>query len=588
MNHLRFLLRYIRIYKFQYFIGFIFIILTNWVSVSIPKYLQLSIDLLSEDINELQQSQDKLFEYLGVMFLLALSLIVIRALSRIFFFNPGRAIEYRVKNDLFDKLNHLKKDYYDKNPTGAIISRIQNDITGVRIICGFGMMQIFNILSALSFTPYKMWELSPRLTLYCVIPIIVVFVFVRFGMNYVVKHSRKRMKNLQDLSSFIISSLAGIDIIKGFDLGSWSRNEFGAINKLLLNMSLRISFVRSFLMPLLHNLENVLKTLILFVGGMFVIQEDFTIGELTAFIAYAGLLTMPIMGLGWLTTMIQQGLVGLASLETILSQKIPKEKIKELPPNISSHLFNKGIEVKNLNFRYSETDDDILKNINFSIKPNQTLGILGKIGSGKTTLINCLNAYLQVNDNCVFIGERDINTLAYSDINRIIRTVSQDVFLFSDTIENNIIFGINDEIDHAISPMEKVVYESALQEEVDRFPEHMATIVGEKGIMLSGGQKQRISLARSMMQPCDLLILDNVLSAVDYETERFLLKQILKRETAKSLLIISHRVQALEGADEILVFENGTITERGTHQQLIHRSGLYQETWRLQNKLDEK
>jgi ATP-binding cassette, subfamily B, multidrug efflux pump len=580
MSRFHLLRYYISQYKLSYVLGILFIFATNWLAVTIPTYLKLSVDILGQGKDHLQSNLDQLYHYLILMFVLALLVIVVRTCSRIFFFNPGRAIEYKLKNDLFTHLTKLQRDYYDRNETGSIISRLQNDITGVRLICGFGMMQFFNIIASLSLTPYKMWELSPRLTLYCVVPVLAVFVIVRIGMKVVVGHTRERMSRLQSLSAFIVSSLSGIDVIKNYGLAGWSEKEFDQHNQGLLNQSLRISFVRSFLMPILANLENILKVLVLMVGGIYVIQGDFTIGEITAFIAYTGLLTMPLMGLGWLTTLYQQGMVGMTSLETIINAKTPHEGLKNLPAESRKSLFDKGLTVKHLNFSYE--DKAVLTDISFSILPGQTVGVLGKIGAGKTSLVNCLNRYLEPPPGTVFLGDKDILTLSFEDLRGSVRTVSQDVFLFSESVEQNILFGQAATEHPGSEKVQQVVYESALQDEIEHFPEQLDTLVGEKGIMLSGGQKQRISLARSMMEPCDLLILDNVLSAVDYETERFLLGEILKRKHSRSLLIVSHRVQALEGADLILVLDDGNLVDQGTHNELIDRPGLYRQTWQLQ------
>lgn len=582
MSYIRFLLRYLSQYKLSYLLGVIFIGLTNWIAVTIPEYLQLSIDLLTSESGDLSRNHDRLMSYLLIMFLLALCIIVVRTLSRVFFFNPGRAIEFQIKNDLLRKLTQLQRNYYEKNATGTIISKVQNDINGVRMICGFGMMQIVNITTALSFAPFKMWKLSPELTLYTVLPIVIVFILVRLSMHFVVRYTRARMLALQQISGFIVSSLTGIDVIKNFNITTSNIKGFDENNNELKNYSLRVSFFRSFFMPILHNLENILKVIVLLFGGALVINSTLSIGELTAFIAYLGLLTMPIMGLGWVTTIFQTGIIGIASLMTIFKEEVPEAKIKPVSTADRKDLFRNGLTVRNLNFTYPGQDHPILKHIDFSIKPNQTVGILGKIGSGKTTLVNCLNRYLTVDDGRIFLGDTDLARLSLNDVRSVIHTVSQDVFLFSDSIENNILFGAESEEASCRKDLDHVVYESALKEDIQRFSEGLETIVGEKGIMLSGGQKQRISLARALMTPCDLLILDNVLSAVDYETERFLLEHIHKRRTASSLLIVSHRVQALEKADMILVLDDGQIVSRGTHQTLIQQDGLYRDTWELQ------
>ena len=581
---------YIKQHWLSYSLGIIAILATNWIAVSIPEYIRLSIDLLN---NDLESRQDLLWEYMLIMLGLAVVMIFVRTLSRILFFNPGRAIECQIKNDMFHKLMALQKDYYEANPSGNIISRINNDITGVRMICGFGLMQCFNITSALSMTPFKMWQLSPSLTLYCIIPILLVFTAVRLGMRVLVRNMQARMESLQRLSGFTVSSLSAIDLIKSQTMRKWSKGRFENENQEMLRRSMKIAWTRSFVLPMLSNLEHFLKLLVLLVGGLMVIKAEFTIGQLTAFIAYSALLTFPLMGLGWVTTMIQQGLVGLASIQTVLQQKLSRSHLKSLPQTGLKSLFAENrLTVDNLSYRYPLSNKDTLKNVSFNIKPGQVIGLLGRIGSGKSTLVNGLNRYLDMGKGSIFVGNQDLAELSDNDIRTCIRTVTQEPFLFSDTVENNIRF--TEAINESESPehFRKILRSAAMEEEVGRFPEQEKTMVGEKGIMLSGGQKQRISLARAMLKPCSLLILDNVLSAVDYETERFLLQEIhklLKPENgmpvlAGSLLIVSHRVTSMEQADWILVLDEGKIVDQGVHTDLIQRPGYYQQMWELQHE----
>jgi len=580
---------YIKQHWLSYALGVIAILVTNWIAVSIPEYLRLSIDLLN---NELKSRQDLLWEYMFVMLGLALVMVVVRTLSRMLFFNPGRAIECQIKNDMFKKLMALQNNYYEKNPSGNIISRINNDITGVRTICGFGLMQAFNIITALSMTPYKMWQLSPNLTLYCIIPIIIVFTVVRMGMHVLVRNMKARMESLQRLSGFTVSSLSAIDLIKNYTMREWSKSRFDVENQDMLRRSMKIAWTRSFVMPLLSNLENFLKLLVLLVGGILVIQESFTIGQLTAFIAYSALLTLPLMGLGWVTTMFQQGLVGLSSIQTVLDQDLPRSNFISLPEKKLKSLFAEaGLTVKNLSYRYPHSKKDVLRKINFTISPGQVIGVLGRIGSGKSTLVNGLNRYLDMGKGSIFLGNMDMATLCDNDVRTCIRTVTQVPFLFSDTAENNINFALENQGRDDRKLFQQVLYSAALDKEVARFPKKEKTVVGERGIMLSGGQKQRISLARAMMKPCDLLILDNVFSAVDYETERHLLSETYKllkpknnkKPLAGSLLIVSHRVTSMEHADLILVLDEGQIVDRGQHSDLIQRPGYYKQMWALQN-----
>ena len=649
MDKLQFLFRYIRKHSLSYSLGVVFIIATNWIAVSIPEYVQRSIDLLTvgyavtelslveieretgalpflaplktlekqefkdeehivetlektlgladtqryQDVilkhtflsEQLTKNQERLIQYLFIMLALATGMIIVRTLSRVLFFTPGRAIECEIKDDMFVKLMALQKDFHEQNPSGSVISKLNNDVMGIRMLCGFGIMMLVNLISALSLTPYKMWQLSPRLTLYCILPIVVVFIVVRIGMHFMVINMRNRQKRLQDLSEFTVSSLSGIDVIKGFEMKPWVETQFDRVNRSMLRRSLNISRIRSFFIPVLFNLESILKILILLVGGIFVIEETFTMGELTAYMTYAALLTMPLMGLGWMTTMIQHGMVGIESIQTIDKQQGQFSEIQSLPPKESAHLLDTGLAVKNLHFRHQGQQEATLQGVNLNILPGQTIGILGRIGSGKTTLVNCLNRYLAAEDGQIFFGDQDINHLSHADIRHAVRTVTQDPFLFSDSVAENIRFGALEYPEDLAVDLKTILYECALEEEVRRFPQQEKTLVGEKGIMLSGGQKQRISLARAMTAPCDLLILDNVLSAVDAETESFLLKQILRKQHARSLLIVSHRAKTMEKADLILVLDEGKIVDQGVHQELLARPGYYRETWLLQNEM---
>lgn len=581
ISKFKFLLKYTHKFRWWYTGGIIFLALTLIISVTIPEYLQKSIDLIPYGE---EASKSEFYRYVIIILILAVVLIGVRTLSRILFFIPGRLIERQLKGEMFQKLTSFGKDYYDSNETGSIISRINNDINGIRMITGFGIMQSFNIVMSMSITPYKMWMLSKELTIYCIIPLVVIFIIVRFGMVIMVKNTHHRMDSLQKLSGRTVSFLSGVSVIKSFNMHKWSEQKVDEENIKLMNFTLRIAWARSFIIPLLHNLDQVLKIVILLVGGIYAINGNFTIGELTAFIAYAALLTMPIMAFGWVLTVFQQGFVGISSIQTIMDRKGVDDEKPELDKEETKDLFNNGIVVKNLTFTYHNGDKPALKNIDFEIKPGEIIGLTGEVGSGKTTIVNCLNRYLKINEGHIFLNGKDAAKIKGSEVRMAIRTVSQDVFLFSDTIENNIKFGAKSE--EKEKEIDEVVYQSSLSDEIKRFADKEKTMVGEKGIMLSGGQKQRISLARALYTPCDLLILDDVFSAVDNETERFLIKQIFEKHKAKSLFVVSNRTSVLQKTDKTLVIENGEIIARGTHDELLKNSEFYRKTWELQEMND--
>jgi ATP-binding cassette, subfamily B, multidrug efflux pump len=574
---LKFLLKYMHQYRWWYTGGILFLILTVWVSVTIPEYIQKSIDL----IGNVSSGDNAAFNKNVLMIAgLATGLILVRTLSRILIFIPARLIEKQLKGEMFRKLTTFGKDYYDENPTGTIISRVNNDINGVRMITGFGVLQIGNVLLSLSLTPWKMWEMSPALTLYCILPIIVIFIIVRIGIAVMVKNTHYRMDTLQKLSGKTISFLSGNSVIKSYNIYSYAEDEVQKENIALFDTTMKITWVRSYILPLLANLGQMLKIVVLLAGGIFVINGEFTIGELTEYIAYTALLSNPVMGLGWLLTVFQQGFVGISSLQTIMNRKGTDDEMKRLPQRERKNLFSDGIYVRNLNFTYHNGEKPVLKNISLTVKPGQIIGITGKVGSGKTTLINCLNGYLRPEEQQVFYGDKDAANIRGEDIRSVVKTVSQEVFLFSDTIENNITFG--SEKSYFRDNFEDVIYRSAFADEMSRLPMKEKTPVGEKGIMLSGGQKQRISLARALYAQCELLILDDVFSAVDTVTERFLIKQIFENRSAKSVIVISSRISVLEKTDLTIVLEDGRIAAKGSHKELMENSDFYRDILKLQ------
>lgn len=579
LSKLKFILKYTHQYRWWYTGGIIFLVLTVWTSITIPGFIQKTIDLIAAGR---VGNETEFLKNVQIIVGLAVGLILVRTLSRILIFFPARLIERQLKGEMFQKLASFGKDYYDKNSTGNIISRVNNDINGVRMITGFGILQIGNILLSLSLTPYMMWKLSPMLTLYCIIPMVVVFVIVRYGMKVMVKNTHARMDTLQKLSGKIISFLSGNSVIKSYNIYEHAENKVEKDNIDYYEATLKISWIRSFVIPLLGNLGQILKIIIFFVGGLYVITGKFTIGELTEYIAYAALLAHPIMGLGWVLTVFQQGFVGISSIQTIMDRKGTDDKRKPLGEHNKKNLFQDGIQVRNLNYSYHNGEKPVLEDISFSIKPGQIVGITGKVGCGKTTLIQCLNGYLRPGEGQIFFGETDAHFLRGDDIRSVINTVSQEVFLFSDSIENNIGLTSPNEIDK--KRLDEVIYKSAFAEELLRFPKKEKTMVGEKGIMLSGGQKQRISLARALYSHGELLILDDVFSAVDTDTERFLIQQIVENQAVKSLVVISNRISVLEKTDFTIVLEDGKMAAKGNHQELIRQSEFYREIMELQKQ----
>ncbi|MGF1734487.1 ABC transporter ATP-binding protein [Photobacterium satsumensis] len=578
MTKKQFFAHFLRMNRKSYLLAIVFIFLVNWLQVEIPRYIQLAIDLI-EDAS--QTGHQQLKTYVGIVVIMAVSMIVVRILSRIYALNPGRITEAALKNMLLKKLNLLPHNFHDRFASGKLISIVNNDLGGVRLLFGVGFLQFFNALLALSLTPLWMWRISPELTLYSVIPIAIAFVIFRIGFKRMKALHMEHMHRLQNLSAQLMSYLSGIDLIKSQQMSPWVKAEIEKLNQQLLHCRMKITRIQVFFMPILDYANDLMKVLILGLGGYMLMNQQLTLGEITAFLTYSVLLAMPLMQLGRIATIYQRGMVGITSVQTILNAEIPEQDVKPLSQSDVESLQGKTLSVQNLNFSYPGEERLILDNISFEIPPGKKVGVLGSIGAGKTTLVNCLNHHLDVPVRSVFLGDKDVTTFARSDLRRFIKTVTQEPYLFSATVEENIRFGSRDG-DIAKEQVDEVLELSQLASDVSRFEEGDQTLVGEKGIMLSGGQKQRLSIARALLQPCDLIIMDNVLSAVDYETERKILEGLFGQLNTQSVLVVSHRVNALEYMDEIIVLHEGKVIAKGNHATLLQTCPYYYETWQLQ------
>ncbi|MGB5446312.1 MAG: ABC transporter ATP-binding protein, partial [Psychromonas sp.] len=467
----------------------------------------------------------------------------------------------------------------------TLISILNNDLNGVRLMFGTGILQLTNVLFALSLTPIWMWRISPELTLYSAIPIAIAFVIFRVGFKRMKKLNAEYLHRLQELSAQLMNFLSGIDLIKNQQMSPWVQAEVEKRNQLLLRCRMKITRIQTFIMPVLDYANNLMKILILGLGGYMLLQQKLTIGEITAFLSYSVLLALPLMQLGRIATIYQRGMASIESVQRILNAQIPQQDATPLSQPEIDQLQGKTLSVRNLSFRYKSDQRLILDNISFDIPAGKKVGVLGSIGAGKTTLVNCLNHHLDLPAGTVFLGDQDVTTFARKELRRYIKTVTQHPYLFSATIEENIRFG--SDADTPKDQVDEVLELSQLAGDVSRFDKGDQTLVGEKGIMLSGGQKQRLSIARALLKPSDLIILDDVLSAVDYETERKILRGLFTRLKKQSALVVSHRVSALEYMDEIMVLNEGKLIAKGSHETLLKTCPYYYQTWQLQQNETE-
>jgi len=583
MNKRQFIAHCLHLNRKSYLLAVVLIFIVNWLQVEIPHYIQLAIDLIDDGS---KAGHEHLTTYVCVVVVMSASMVVVRIFSRIYALNPGRITEAAFKNDLLHKLNRLPNSFHKKFASGKLISIINNDLNGVRMLFGTGFLQLTNVLFALSLTPLWMWRISPDLTLYSAIPIVVGFVVFRIGFKRMKKLHAEHLRRLQDISAQLMNFLSGIDLIKNQQMSPWVKGEAEKLNQLLLRCRMQITRIQTCIMPVLEFANNLMKILILGLGGYMLLKQQLTIGEITAFLSYSILLALPLMQLGRIATIYQRGMVSIESVQTILNAKIPQEDVAYLPRLEAEELQGRTLSVRNLSFSYKADERLILNNISFDIPAGKKVGVLGGIGAGKTTLVNCLNHHLDVPAGTVFLGDKDVTTFARTDLRRYVKTVTQDPYLFSATVEENIRFG-RGSADTAKAQVDEVLELSQLTGDVSRFERGDQTLVGEKGIMLSGGQKQRLSIARALLRPSDLIILDDVLSAVDYETERKILQGLFARLKKQSALVVSHRVSALEYMDEIIVLGEGKLIAQGSHESLLKTCPYYYETWQLQQNETE-
>ena len=565
MTKSKFILHYFLLNKFSYLFAIVCIFVVNYLQVEIPRYIQLAVDLLNEATLE---SKAGLVENVQWVIGFSVIMVVIRILSRMYSLNPGRITEAALKNDVFHRLNRLPASFHSQYASGKLISIINNDLNGIRLFYGIGFLQLFNILFALSLTPIWMWKISPELTMYSVIPIAIAAIIFRIGFGKLRALHAERLTRLQDLSEQMMNYLSGIDLIKNQQMSEWVTSEVDEVNRRLFDCTMKIAKIQTFFMPVLDYANHFMKVLILGLGGYYLLQAKLSIGEITAFLSYSVLLALPLMHLGRIVTVYQMGMISIDSVQNILNNEVPSTDLLRMSDDEKSALRGSALTVKNLSYCYPNTTGEpaevVLKDLSFSIESGQKVGVLGSIGAGKSTLVNCLNHHLSLESGQIFWGDKDITQMSRQDWRSYVRTITQEPFLFSDTIAENVKFGAKqhkqlklkqqaaDELE-----VQSVLELSQLSEDIGRFADGEQTLVGEKGIMLSGGQKQRLSIARALLTPCDLIIMDNVLSAVDYETERSILKGVFNRIVGQSLLVVSHRVSALEYMDKILVCSMG-------------------------------
>ncbi len=564
--------------KRYYILGILSLIIVNSMQLIIPKIL----GWFTDSIAEARVSQMGILLFIAFIILLALIIAFFRYLWRIYVMGNARRLEYTLRNMLFRHLQSLSSEYFNRHKTGDLMAHATNDIQAIRMALGPGIVLITDALFLTTIIIIVMAQtIDFRLTIVGLLPLpFMAAVVTRFG-----RVIHRRFKSVQEAFSQFTDrtqeNFSGIRVVKGFAQEKDEIENFRQVNQHNVNMNMHLVKIWGIFFPLVQYLSALSFIIVLGYGGILVMNGTISLGDFVAFNTYLGMLTWPMLALGWVINVIQRGRASMDRINTIFDE-IPK--VKDDPDPAPVENLEGAIEFKNLTFTYPGISEPVLHHINYAIPAGKTVGLLGRTGSGKTTLMNILLRLYEPPRGTVFIDGIDIRRLPLKVLREKIGYVPQDNFLFSATIKENVDFAATG---RSLEEIENYTRLAQVYDNIIEFPRQYETMVGERGVTLSGGQKQRISIARALIKEPKILILDDSLSAVDTETEEAILNNLKEVMANRTSIIISHRISTLKTADEIIVLDEGRIAQQGTHEELLQEKGFYQELYQKQ-LLEEK
>ena len=575
MKELKHLNKYFRKYWFKLVFGILITIIARVFQLVMPSYVAKIIAVvekyLAAEINETLARQ-QLLEYIGIIVGAALLSGFFTFLMRQTIINVSRYIEYDLKNEVFDHYQRLSLNFYKTNRTGDLMNRISEDVTQVRMYAGPAIMYGMQTLTLFVCLIPLMFIKAPTIAFYALLPLPVLSVLIYWISRIIHKRSTRVQVFLSDLSTFAQETFSGISVIKAYVMEPQVNQQAEALALEGKTKSMDLAKVNAWFFPLMILLIGVSNVFVIYIGGMQYLNGEIeSIGTIAEFILYVNMLTWPVAIVGWLTSVVQRAEVSQKRINQFLNQEPEIVNQSESPTPIQGKItFDK------VGFTYPDTGIEALKNVSFEINPGQTLTILGKTGSGKSTILELIARLYDVSSGEIRIDDRPVETLNLTSLREAIGAVPQDAFLFSDTIENNIRFGKHDATLDEIRDAAKM---AVVDSNIEGFAKGYQTVLGERGITLSGGQKQRVSIARALIKDPTIYLFDDCLSAVDTETEEAILSNLKKASEGKTTLIVSHRVSSAVNADKVIVLDNGSIIQAGNHEELMAQEGYYKELY---------
>lgn len=575
MKELKHVNKYFFKYRTRLIIGSIITIIARLFLLYTPRYVK-KIFVAIENYFDKSISETVFRANLLEAILYIIGAALIAALLTFFMrqtiINVSRYIEFDLKNEIYAQYQKLSLNFYKNNRTGDLMNRITEDVSRVRMYAGPALMYSINTLSLFVIVIIYMVNASPKLTLYTVVPLPILSIIIYKLSKEIHKRSTIVQEYLSKLSTFTQESFSGISVIKAYGIEQQTSVNFKSLAAESKEKQISLAKIQAWFFPMMVLLIGTSNLLVIYIGGMQYINGEIeSIGTIAEFIIYVNMLTWPVATVGWVTSIVQQAEA---------SQKRINEFLKiepEIKNNVNTPTKITGdIDFKNVSFTYDDTNIQALKNVTFQIKEGQTLAILGKTGSGKSTILDLIGRLYDIDNGAITINKTEIEQLNLTDLRDSIGYVPQDAFLFSDTIKTNIKFGKQDATDDDVIEAAK---NAQVHKNIIKFNNGYETVLGERGITLSGGQKQRVSIARAIIKSPKILLLDDCLSAVDTETEEKILKNLSKISKGKTAIIVSHRVSSAKNADKIIVLDNGEVVQEGSHDSLINEDGYYKHLY---------